>query len=696
MNCKDVLFIGSASIFIGLQIFTTYVGFVAFFYASLQIIFSYMLALISNCLTKDWFSFISNFFWLFASIPYIHLIVVINAEIIKSYFKNIWKALDLKKAENRLRQFFRNKKWCSKENRVDRWGFLYLFSVLMNGIFVIIELTTSTDQTVCSLSFAGLSCYPPLFACIVVLIKSIPIYKHGSHEQTSAFSDDGVISQSFYSSEQSIENVSLDYSANKDENLSNEDSLNKPLNAEDSLIPNNKSNKVQKWQVYFDPCQIIIQKDIIEFINDPKVNDYRYIYYNHKIIPSFFITAIFIEYTIYLIYKFIAIDRKRDLVDILFVVIRIAYSFLSFRFLIIFNFVNFFINFSTIRKKHKSIWFTYLAAISISIVILIAVGLGLIIVHKVFSPFQLNEFHYSPVYENVTFGPQSSVCQTKFYDLDLVQYAGIASFGQSKNEAIAREISKMLFNNQEFPIVSIDNPILHMYTIRLNESFTIRVFESLTDKKSVSFMLDLFMNDFVINRMSYGTIPFYYITIEIFLYRYLHFVTMTMNRYLLMDLIYSFAYFANHLYTGYDKEHYGNSTIIYVGHSIGGLIAKGIGSKRNVPSVAFECLEYYHSLFHMTINSDTGVGFSSEKLKMMNIYSPTQIFSEVEKTAMINVNLPKWKEIYQFTNAYETFCMVAAGCATDARYDQFCNAVIGKNNFLNLFRLWNRSRSDNI
>lgn len=99
-------------------------------------------------------------------------------------------------------------------------------------------------------------------------------------------------------------------------------------------------------------------------------------------------------------------------------------------------------------------------------------------------------------------------------------------------------------------------------------------------------------------------------------------------------------------FTMYDKVQFENSTIIYVGHSIGGLIAKAIGSKRNVPAVSFETLEYYHSLFHVTINSDSGKDFSSEKLKIFTIFSPTQIFSEVEKTSMINVNLPKWKEIY--------------------------------------------------
>lgn len=603
--------------------------------------------------------------------------VVINIKIIQSFFKNIWKALDLQKAENRLRQFFEHPKWCSRENRIDRWGFFYLISVLGTSIAVIIEITRTKEQTVCSLAFAGISCYPPIFSCIYILFKSIPIYSTKKLTNSSDFDENYISNENF------IENEN-------NQKFNNDQQLNEIENENDQ-------NQIEKWQIYFDPCQIIIQKEFIDFINDSNVNNYRYLLFNHETIPSIFILTIFIEYTIYLIYNFVVIDRNRDFVDIIFFITRIVYSLFSLRFLIIFNLFNFIINFLKIKENHKFIWFTYLASIAIAIIILIAVGAILIIVYYVFAPFKLNEFSYSPVFDNnITFSPQSSVCQTKFYDLNLVEYAGIASLGQSKNKEIATEILKMLFNNQKFSIITTDNPISYMYTIELNKTFYIRAFESLTDKKSVSFMLDLFMNDFVMNRLSYGTIPFYYITIDFFLYRYLQFLKMVMNRYLLMDLVYNFAYFANNLYTVYDKVHFENATMIYVGHSIGGLIAKAISSKRNVPSVSFESFEYYHSLFHITINSDSSVGFSSEKLKILNVFSPSQIFSEIEKTSMMNIILPKWKEIYQFTNAYETFCMVAAGCANDARYDQFCNSVIGKKNFLKLFGLWNRTRSDDI
>ena len=98
----------------------------------------------------------------------------------------------------------------------------------------------------------------------------------------------------------------------------------------------------------------------------------------------------------------------------------------------------------------------------------------------------------------------------------------------------------------------------------------------------------------------------------------------------------------------------------------------------------------------MSVNLNTNVDFKSERLKILNVFSPSQIFSEEEKTSTINMILPQWKKIYQVPSAYETLCIIAAGCATDARYDQFCNSVIGKDNFLDLFEIWNRSRSNSI
>lgn len=56
-------------------------------------------------------------------------------------------------------------------------GIFFLFVVLITIIAVIVEVATTADQIVRSLEFAGLSCYPPLFASFVVLFLCIPYHK---------------------------------------------------------------------------------------------------------------------------------------------------------------------------------------------------------------------------------------------------------------------------------------------------------------------------------------------------------------------------------------------------------------------------------------------------------------------------------------------------------------------------------------
>lgn len=684
MKVSDVLYKIGTGLILCLQFFATYVGFVTFFYASVQILFSYFLALVTDCLSNDFFSLFSNFLWIFASIPFIFILVVVNFQTIYAFVIDLGKLMNFSETEKRLREFFQNPLWCHKSNRVDRWGFFFLFSVFMNLIFLFIEIASTDDQTVCSLAFAGFTSYPPLFGIIFVIFKCIPLYRR--HEKSSNFTDVEVLSQSFVlPNDNSAGEIQKDSVENDNENLDE--------------VPNEEQQvrKATKWEVYFDPLQLIVQKECLDFVKDPETNHYKYLSFNRKSIPSLIVLAIFIEYFIFVIYQFIELSEIRTYIDTIFFVIKLCYSLFCLRFLIVFNLIDYIFLFKKIKQKHKFVWWTYLTAIILAGIIILAFLIALIVIHSTFNPHSLNEFHFSPSYKNVTINEQSSLCQIQFYDMNLLEYAGVASLGQSKDSEIATEILKMVFN-KTIDIEPLDNPLSYSYAVNFNETFSVRVLESLTDRTSLSFMMNLFMNDFVINKVAAGPIPFFYLAIDIFLYRFVYFLTLVLNRYFSLHSIANFAYFSNQLYAAHDQYLFANKSVAYVGHSIGGLIAKGIGSKRNLPAVAFETLEYYHSLFHMSINSDSfsSFDFKSERSKLMNIYSPSQLLSEAEETSTINVLLPQWKPAYHFTNAYETFCSVAAGCATNARYDEFCKSVMGQDEFYKLFRIWNRTRSDDI
>lgn len=153
--------------------------------------------------------------------------------------------------------------------------------------------------------------------------------------------------------------------------------------------------------------------------------------------------------------------------------------------------------------------------------------------------------------------------------------------------------------------------------------------------------------------------------------------------------------YVEHIHDIYNIFGKSNKTIVYTGHSIGGLLAKSMGSFYHVPSVAFESLNYYHSLFSAAMTSySSHIEFITNGFQMINVYSPSQLFAQVESNSTMNIELPKWKGSLDYINPYDSTCLIAAGCAVDGRYDGFCDNIMGIEQYKYLFSLWNRTRSD--
>ena len=118
--------------------------------------------------------------------------------------------------------------------------------------------------------------------------------------------------------------------------------------------------------------------------------------------------------------------------------------------------------------------------------------------------------------------------------------------------------------------------------------------------------------------------------------------------------------------------------IVYVGHSIGGLLAKALGSTYHVPSVVIESLNYYHSMFSAAMSSYSAkINFITNGFQMINVYSPSQLFAQFESNSTMNIELPQWKGSLEYINPYDATCLIAAGCADDESYDGFCDQIIG-------------------
>jgi hypothetical protein len=62
----------------------------------------------------------------------------------------------------------------------------------------------------------------------------------------------------------------------------------------------------------------------------------------------------------------------------------------------------------------------------------------------------------------------------------------------------------------------------------------------------------------------------------------------------------------------------------------------------------------------------------------------------------INIYLPDVNWFLKPLSAYEVFCEIAAGCVSDNRFDELCDASVGKETYRKYFKLWHRPRDDEL
>lgn len=201
--------------------------------------------------------------------------------------------------------------------------------------------------------------------------------------------------------------------------------------------------------------------------------------------------------------------------------------------------------------------------------------------------------------------------------------------------------------------------------------------------------LENFFADFVTSTFFKSIIPFYEITSKMLLAKFLNKISHALIIYIGVPQV--TAEFAGLIH---DFPFNPEFKFLITGHSIGGLIAKSASAVYGHPFIAFESLNYYQSYLSASNHFYAGWDETFEGSKMINLYSPSRVVTQEEKGATMNIKLPKYKNNFENFNPYELTCMMAAGCAVDARYDGFCDAVMGMDNYIDLFHYWGRRRSD--
>jgi hypothetical protein len=134
---------------------------------------------------------------------------------------------------------------------------------------------------------------------------------------------------------------------------------------------------------------------------------------------------------------------------------------------------------------------------------------------------------------------------------------------------------------------------------------------------------------------------------------------------------------------------YGSRPVM-TGHSHSGLPMRAIAMKNGIYGISFEGSQYDLSPLHGFF------GYPKEEVEysIINEASGNSIFATDDEMAKCNYHLPDWQKWWKPSNPYETFCLLAAGCVDDDRYDHICNLSVGAERYREYFASWNRKRFD--
>jgi hypothetical protein len=134
---------------------------------------------------------------------------------------------------------------------------------------------------------------------------------------------------------------------------------------------------------------------------------------------------------------------------------------------------------------------------------------------------------------------------------------------------------------------------------------------------------------------------------------------------------------------------------VLTGHMSGGFIAKALGIANESYAIAFESPRFVHSRLSEEVKADKGLpgGAKMGTRNIINVFSNSSLFSTSDMTASDNIQLPKFQTVFKPATPYETFCLAAAGCVSDDRFDHLCDVAVGREKYMRYFDRWKRPRT---
>jgi hypothetical protein len=329
------------------------------------------------------------------------------------------------------------------------------------------------------------------------------------------------------------------------------------------------------------------------------------------------------------------------------------------------------------------------------VLIFVVILIWLIIIGE-FDPFILSDLNpYNATLPNVTIGEPAAACDVTYQDFSLLQLAGLSAMAMNPNDEVASETIKYIFPDDS-PTWNASNGSVSALMIVNTSHGTVGVFRPILDRTDVGFLLENLLNQYFPDAMG-AIIPLFRIMNGLFLDRFLGMLSENVATSLgIRQLSTDYASFASTAHNS--TQDFGNNTILFTGHGVGGMLTKGVGTSFHENAVSFEGLPYHRSVFASAMTISRGLAgehpFPDNSYQIVGVWSPQSFLSFEDSNLSVTVQLPNKKNYLRPLSPYDTVCMIAAGCVTDARFDGYCDSAIGHDSYLTMFRYWNRSRID--
>ena len=149
-------------------------------------------------------------------------------------------------------------------------------------------------------------------------------------------------------------------------------------------------------------------------------------------------------------------------------------------------------------------------------------------------------------------------------------------------------------------------------------------------------------------------------------------------------------YYTDYLIDYVEKQNWTEkSKVLFVGHSVGGVLAKLLTVKYSHESIAVGSAK-------VMVPYIMNLGVKSQEMRLVsNILSEGDLLSRIDFSHGTNFIIPTIASILMRNCAFGVLCMTSIACSKGHLVEGFCNQTIGNNLFLQMNSYWEKTRKSN-